>query len=70
MQSMNDRVLASTLQAADAAVRQRKGAQALIDVLVECDVDVIFGYPGGAVRCRRRPSGGHAGRETHVPPHE
>jgi len=49
MQSMNDRVLASTLQAADAAVRQRNGAQALIDVLVECDVDVIFGYPGGAV---------------------
>jgi acetolactate synthase-1/2/3 large subunit len=49
MQAMNDRVLASTLQAAEAAVRSRTGAQALIDALVECDVEVIFGYPGGAV---------------------
>ncbi len=27
----------------------RNGAQALIDALVELDVEVIFGYPGGAV---------------------
>ena len=27
----------------------RNGAQALIDTLVECGVEVIFGYPGGAV---------------------
>ena len=31
------------------AVPQLNGAQALIDVLVELDVQVVFGYPGGAV---------------------
>lgn len=29
--------------------RQRTGADLLIDLLVEADVDTIFGYPGGAV---------------------
>ena len=28
--------------------RQRNGATALLDTLVECGVDTIFGYPGGA----------------------
>lgn len=32
-----------------AAVAERNGAQALLDVLVENGVDTIFGYPGGAV---------------------
>jgi acetolactate synthase-1/2/3 large subunit len=49
MQRMNDRALAPTLQAAAAAHAARNGAQALIDALVEAGVDVIFGYPGGAV---------------------
>lgn len=29
-------------------VRIRNGAEALLDTLVECGVDTIFGYPGGA----------------------
>ena len=32
----------------DAAFRVRNGAEALLDTLVECGVDTIFGYPGGA----------------------
>ncbi|CAN7368431.1 biosynthetic-type acetolactate synthase large subunit [Variovorax paradoxus] len=31
-----------------AAFRVRNGAEALLDTLVECGVDTIFGYPGGA----------------------
>ncbi|MDP9968802.1 acetolactate synthase-1/2/3 large subunit [Variovorax paradoxus] len=31
-----------------AAFRVRNGAEALLDTLVECGVDIIFGYPGGA----------------------
>src|ERR1700754_5074683 len=27
---------------------QRNGAQALLDTLIECGVDTLFGYPGGA----------------------
>ena len=30
------------------APRQRNGAEALLDTLVECGIDTIFGYPGGA----------------------
>jgi acetolactate synthase-1/2/3 large subunit len=46
---MNDRVHTANLQA-DAGPRcLRNGAQALLDALVEADVEVIFGYPGGAV---------------------
>ena len=32
----------------DAPARVRNGAEALLDTLVECGVDTIFGYPGGA----------------------
>ncbi|MDH6594902.1 acetolactate synthase-1/2/3 large subunit [Variovorax sp. TBS-050B] len=32
----------------EAAPRVRNGAQALLDTLVECGVDTLFGYPGGA----------------------
>ncbi len=47
---MNDRLLSAALERApDARAHPCNGAQALIDALVECDVDVIFGYPGGAV---------------------
>jgi len=35
-------------EALDAAFRVRNGAEALLDTLVECGVDTIFGYPGGA----------------------
>src|SRR5688572_32926411 len=28
--------------------RVRNGAEALLDTLVECGVDTLFGYPGGA----------------------
>jgi acetolactate synthase-1/2/3 large subunit len=49
MAAMNDRAHASTLRAAAAAQTMRNGAQALLDALVEADVEVIFGYPGGAV---------------------
>lgn len=35
-------------EAPDAAFRVRNGAEALLDTLVECGVDTIFGYPGGA----------------------
>ncbi|MDQ0591531.1 biosynthetic-type acetolactate synthase large subunit [Variovorax paradoxus] len=34
--------------ASRAAIRVRNGAEALLDTLVECGVDTIFGYPGGA----------------------
>ena len=30
------------------AYRTRNGAEALLDTLIECGVDTIFGYPGGA----------------------
>jgi len=50
MHPMNDRLHSATLERAPAVGSlQRNGAQALIDALVEADVDVIFGYPGGAV---------------------
>src|SRR5512139_1649241 len=50
MHRMNDRVHAATLRADDAGAHyQRNGAQALLDALVEADVEVVFGYPGGAV---------------------
>ncbi|KQW54441.1 biosynthetic-type acetolactate synthase large subunit [Variovorax sp. Root411] len=32
----------------EAPARIRNGAEALLDTLVECGVDTIFGYPGGA----------------------
>ncbi|WPH16253.1 biosynthetic-type acetolactate synthase large subunit [Variovorax paradoxus] len=35
-------------EAPNPAVRVRNGAEALLDTLVECGVDTIFGYPGGA----------------------
>jgi acetolactate synthase-1/2/3 large subunit len=35
-------------EAPNSAVRLRNGAEALLDTLVECGVDTIFGYPGGA----------------------
>jgi len=50
MQTMNDRLSTATFEPAPAAeTGHRSGAQALIDALVEADVEVIFGYPGGAV---------------------
>jgi acetolactate synthase-1/2/3 large subunit len=49
MAAMNDRAHATTLRAAAAAQTTRNGAQALFDALVEAGVEVIFGYPGGAV---------------------
>ncbi|MDH0863140.1 biosynthetic-type acetolactate synthase large subunit [Mitsuaria sp. GD03876] len=33
----------------NAAPAARNGAQTLLDTLVECGVDTVFGYPGGAV---------------------
>ncbi|RSZ39971.1 biosynthetic-type acetolactate synthase large subunit [Variovorax beijingensis] len=35
-------------EAPSPAVRVRNGAEALLDTLVACGVDTIFGYPGGA----------------------
>ncbi|MEJ8825896.1 biosynthetic-type acetolactate synthase large subunit [Variovorax humicola] len=32
----------------DLPLRVRNGAEALLDTLVECGIDTIFGYPGGA----------------------
>ncbi|MCC7546619.1 MAG: biosynthetic-type acetolactate synthase large subunit [Burkholderiales bacterium] len=50
MQSMNDRLHTVTLERSRAMEpNARNGAQTLIDTLVEADVEVIFGYPGGAV---------------------
>lgn len=47
---MNDRVASSSLLAPPELDRpSRNGAQALIDALVEAGVEVVFGYPGGAV---------------------
>ena len=47
---MNDRVATSALLAPLEQVRPlRNGAGALIDALVEAGVEVVFGYPGGAV---------------------
>jgi acetolactate synthase-1/2/3 large subunit len=47
---MNDRVHAATLQPDGASTHYaRNGAQALLDALVEAGVEVVFGYPGGAV---------------------
>ncbi len=34
--------------AIDTAPRVRNGAEALLDTLVACGVDTLFGYPGGA----------------------
>ncbi len=50
MLSMNDRAHPATLRADHASAHcVRNGAQALLDALVDADVEVIFGYPGGAV---------------------
>jgi acetolactate synthase-1/2/3 large subunit len=38
----------STFAAESAPPRPRNGAEALLDTLVECGVDTLFGYPGGA----------------------
>lgn len=47
---MNDRVDSTALLAPlEPAQPPRNGAQALIDALVEAGVEVVFGYPGGAV---------------------
>ncbi|MCW5622173.1 MAG: biosynthetic-type acetolactate synthase large subunit [Burkholderiales bacterium] len=47
---MNDRLKTTALATLQTqAVMPRTGAQALIDALVESDVEVVFGYPGGAV---------------------
>ena len=47
---MNDAALPATLPAASRdAQPARNGARALIDALVEAGVEVVFGYPGGAV---------------------
>jgi len=47
---MNDRVASASLRAPLAQPRpSRNGAEALIDALVEVGVEVVFGYPGGAV---------------------
>jgi len=39
---------AETLSAAEPARRHRNGAEILLSALVDCGVDTIFGYPGGA----------------------
>ncbi|MCW5624709.1 MAG: acetolactate synthase 3 large subunit, partial [Burkholderiales bacterium] len=51
---MNDRtpltaLLATPAQATAAGAPRNNGAAALIDALVALDVEVVFGYPGGAV---------------------
>ncbi len=46
---MNDRVFTETLLAPGQVAATRTGAQALVDTLVDAGVEVIFGYPGGAV---------------------
>jgi thiamine pyrophosphate-dependent acetolactate synthase large subunit-like protein len=47
---MNDRAHAATLRPDAASTHYaRNGAQALLDALVEADVEVVFGYPSGAV---------------------
>ncbi len=56
MFTMNDRLhsaaladLADDSRALASASAPRNGAQILLDTLIECGVDTIFGYPGGAV---------------------
>ncbi len=39
---------AETFSPAEAARRTRNGAEILLDTLVACGIDTIFGYPGGA----------------------
>ena len=46
---MNDRLSSSALAVLDAAEQPRNGAQILLDTLIACGVDTVFGYPGGAV---------------------
>ncbi len=48
---MNDRALQTSMASAHEAASRPAltGAQALVDALVEAGVEVIFGYPGGAV---------------------
>ena len=38
----------TTPATAPTSFRQRNGAEALLETLVECGVDTLFGYPGGA----------------------
>ncbi|MCY1508988.1 Acetolactate synthase isozyme 3 large subunit [compost metagenome] len=40
--------LSPALPETETPLRVRNGAEALLDTLVECGVDTIFGYPGGA----------------------
>lgn len=49
MVNMNDRLSPSALAVLDAAEPPRNGAQILLDTLIACGVDTVFGYPGGAV---------------------
>ncbi|WP_186332303.1 biosynthetic-type acetolactate synthase large subunit [Bordetella genomosp. 13] len=49
MINMNDRLSPSALAVLDAAQQPRNGAQILLDTLIACGVDTVFGYPGGAV---------------------
>ncbi|MEO6023400.1 MAG: biosynthetic-type acetolactate synthase large subunit [Burkholderiales bacterium] len=47
---MNARLFsASSLAAGESSPVARNGAQALIDALIDAGVEVVFGYPGGAV---------------------
>jgi len=46
---MNDRLSSSALAVLDATENARNGAQILLDTLIACGVDTVFGYPGGAV---------------------
>ncbi|HYL19547.1 MAG TPA: biosynthetic-type acetolactate synthase large subunit [Burkholderiales bacterium] len=46
---MNDLLSPAAIATRSRTVAQLNGAQALIDALVELDVQVVFGYPGGAV---------------------
>jgi acetolactate synthase-1/2/3 large subunit len=46
---MNDLLSPTAIATRARTVAQMNGAQALIDTLVELDVQVVFGYPGGAV---------------------
>ena len=48
MKMLSPKLLYQTSQLLPVPHRVRNGAVALLDTLIECGVDTIFGYPGGA----------------------
>ncbi|VTU34766.1 biosynthetic-type acetolactate synthase large subunit [Variovorax sp. PBL-E5] len=48
MQTVTHSLSRPVLDAATLEARARNGAEALLHTLIECGVDTIFGYPGGA----------------------